>query len=353
MKKPGKISHTYQRVLKFLITDIWHLDLSELSIMRARMIKYLKVLIITIKGYSSDRIGLQAIGLSFFSALAVVPIIALIFAVTNGFGLSDKFEMLLYTYFEGNEDIIAYLVQFANNIIDTSQNGLFGGISFLFFLWSVIWLMLNIEEAFNEIWDEAHLLVDDCSNDLNTADCLTKQLPQGWKHQFCESSTPFISSPSQQYSFCVPWKSVEFKFSLDFTSTGVVPIKSIAVAEAYDLNSFQISFPVHPQATEFNVYLSNNPQYREKEGRAGDIFPEFLQLVEWERYRLLIGDILSVPGVCEGQAAKEAGKAYLCDGTVLYLLSKEGFAVEHPDYVVTVTAVVQGEESMVRVWETA
>jgi membrane protein len=154
VKKPGKISHTYQRVLKFLITDIWHLDLSELSIIRARMIKYLKVLIITIKGYSSDRIGLQAIGLSFFSALAVVPIVALIFAVTNGFGLSDKFEMLLYTYFEGNEDIIAYLVQFANNIIDTSQNGLFGGISFLFFLWSVIWLMLNIEEAFNEIWKQ-------------------------------------------------------------------------------------------------------------------------------------------------------------------------------------------------------
>ena len=152
MKRPGKISHTYQRVLKFLLTDIWHLDLSELSIMRARMVKYLKVLIITIKGYSNDRVGLQAIALSFFSALAVVPIVALIFAVTNGFGLSDKFEMLLYTYFEGNQDIIAYLVQFANNIISTSQNGMFGGISFLFFLWSVIWLMLNIEEAFNEIW---------------------------------------------------------------------------------------------------------------------------------------------------------------------------------------------------------
>ena len=152
MSKTSKISHTYQRLLKFVITDIWHLDLSELSIMRARLIKYLKVLIITIKGYSNDRIGLQAIALSFFSALAVVPIVALIFAVTNGFGLSDKFEMLLYTYFEGNQDIIAYLVQFANNIISTSQNGLFGGISFLFFLWSVIWLMLNIEEAFNEIW---------------------------------------------------------------------------------------------------------------------------------------------------------------------------------------------------------
>lgn len=152
MKRPGKISHTYQRVLKFLITDIWHLDLSELSIMRARMVRYLKVLIITIKGFSNDRVGLQAIALSFFSALAVVPIVALVFAVTNGFGLSDKFEMLLYSYFEGNEDIIAYLVRFANNIIQTSRNGLFGSISVIFFLWTVIWLMLSIEKSFNEVW---------------------------------------------------------------------------------------------------------------------------------------------------------------------------------------------------------
>jgi membrane protein len=116
------------------------------------MVRYLKVLIITIKGFSNDRVGLQAIALSFFSALAVVPIVALVFAVTNGFGLSDKFEMLLYSYFEGNEDIIAYLVRFANNIIQTSRNGLFGSISVIFFLWTVIWLMLSIEKSFNEVW---------------------------------------------------------------------------------------------------------------------------------------------------------------------------------------------------------
>ncbi len=152
MKKPGKISHTYQRILKFLLIDIWHLDLSELSIMRARMVRYLKVLMITIKGFSNDKVSYQAIALSFFSALAVVPIVSLVFAVTNGFGLSDRFEMLLYTYFEGNEDIISYLVQFANNIIETSKNGTFGAVSFIFFLWTVIWLMLSIEKAFNDIW---------------------------------------------------------------------------------------------------------------------------------------------------------------------------------------------------------
>lgn len=150
--KRNKVNHTYQRVLKFLITDIWHLDLSELSIMKARMIRYLKVLIITMRGFNSDKIGLQSVALSFFSAMSLVPFVALMFAITKGFGLAQKLETLLRTYFAENEDIIEYLLQFANNVIKSAENGLFGIFSFLFLLWTVIWLMLSIEKSFNDIW---------------------------------------------------------------------------------------------------------------------------------------------------------------------------------------------------------
>jgi membrane protein len=126
--------------------------MSELSILRARMVKYLKVLIITSKGFANDKVALQATSLSFFSAMSVVPFVSLMFAITNGFGIGKKLEELLYKYFEGNEDIISYIVTFANNIISTSQNGLFGIISFVFLISTVVFLMLSIEKSFNEIW---------------------------------------------------------------------------------------------------------------------------------------------------------------------------------------------------------
>ncbi|MDD3299375.1 MAG: YihY/virulence factor BrkB family protein [Bacteroidales bacterium] len=126
--------------------------MSEISIMRARMIKYLKVLLITIKGFANDKVSLQATSLSYFSAMSIVPFVAIMFAVTNGFGAGERLESLLYSYFEGNEQIISYVLKFATNIIKTSRNGLFGVISFLFLLSTIIWLMLNIEKAFNEIW---------------------------------------------------------------------------------------------------------------------------------------------------------------------------------------------------------
>lgn len=126
--------------------------MSELSILRARMVKYLKVLIITSKGFTNDKVALQATSLSFFSAMSVVPFVSLMFAITNGFGIGKKLEELLYKYFEDNEDIISYIVTFANNIISTSQNGLFGIISFVFLISTVVFLMLSIEKSFNEIW---------------------------------------------------------------------------------------------------------------------------------------------------------------------------------------------------------
>jgi len=144
--------HTYQRILKFLITDIWHLDMSELSIMKARMVRYLKVMIITIKNFGNDKMALQATSLSFLSAMAMVPIVSLMFAITNGFGLSGTLERLLYSIFQGNEQVIELILQFANNIIITSQHGLFGLISALFLLSTIIWLMLSIEKGFNDIW---------------------------------------------------------------------------------------------------------------------------------------------------------------------------------------------------------
>ncbi len=152
MKKYSEIKHTYQRVLKFLLNDIWHLDLSELGIMRARLIRYLKVLIITLRGFAKDKVALQAASLSFFSAMSVVPIITLVFVITNGFGLEEKIRGIIFKSFEGNIEIVEKIIDISGNVINSSKNGFFGAISFIFLLWTIIWLMLSVERSFNEIW---------------------------------------------------------------------------------------------------------------------------------------------------------------------------------------------------------
>ena len=91
-----QIKRRTYRLKRFFKDDIWTLDMEELSKAKARFIKYMKVMMITIKTFSSEKIGFQAVALSFFSTMSVVPFVAVVFAVTGGFGLADKLTGFLY-----------------------------------------------------------------------------------------------------------------------------------------------------------------------------------------------------------------------------------------------------------------
>jgi membrane protein len=147
-----RITRRTYRLKRFISDDIWTMELENLSKARARFVKYLKVMMITIKTFSSEKIGFQAVALSFFSTMSVVPFIAIVFAITGGFGLADKLKEFLYGYFNNSQQIIDTVLGFAQNIIDTAQSSLMGLVSALLFLWIVIWMMMNVERVFNNVW---------------------------------------------------------------------------------------------------------------------------------------------------------------------------------------------------------
>lgn len=147
-----KVKRTTYRLKRFFKDDIWTLDMEELSKAKARFIKYMKVMMITIKTFSSEKIGFQAVALSFFSTMSVVPFVAVVFAVTGGLGLADKLTEFLYGYFNNSQQIIDTVLGFAKNIIDTAQSSTMGLLSALLFIWIVIWMMMSVEKVFNNVW---------------------------------------------------------------------------------------------------------------------------------------------------------------------------------------------------------
>ena len=136
----------------FFRNDIWELDLEDFSKAKARAIKYLKVAAITIKTFSSEKIGFQAVALSFFSTMSVVPFVAIAFAITDGFGIAEYLKDFLYQYFNNSQQTIDMVLGFAQNIIDTAKSGAVGLVSALLFAWIVIWMMMSVEKVFNNVW---------------------------------------------------------------------------------------------------------------------------------------------------------------------------------------------------------
>lgn len=147
-----EIRDLYRWFIQFVTEDIWHLNLQDVSKAKTQLIKYMKVAVITVKEAGINHLGLYAFSLSFFTTMAMVPFAAVAFAVTEGFGLKSTLQSLLLEYFSDNREIVQLIIGFAENIVTISQQDAFGIISLLFFIGTVVWLILKVEKCFNVIW---------------------------------------------------------------------------------------------------------------------------------------------------------------------------------------------------------
>ena len=141
-----------KRLKSFFSEEIWELELEELSKAKARFIKYVKVAIITAKTYAQQKIGPQAVALSYLSVMALVPFLAIVFAITGGLGVDGLLKDFMYSNFSANQGVIDTVLSFSQNIIDTARSGWMGLLNALLFLWIIYRLMAGVESAFNNVW---------------------------------------------------------------------------------------------------------------------------------------------------------------------------------------------------------
>ena len=147
-----EIMELYRWLIKFITEDIWHLELDDFGRAKKKFLKYLRVAIITVREAGINHLGLYAFSLSFFTTMAMVPFAAVAFAVTDGFGLKGTLQNMLLEYFSSNKEIVQLVIQFAENIVQISQQDAFGIISLAFFIGTILWLILKVEQCFNIVW---------------------------------------------------------------------------------------------------------------------------------------------------------------------------------------------------------
>lgn len=136
-----------------LFTDgIWSVDTSGTMKGYARLVRLVKLIRITVDSFSRNRMGFQCIALSYFVMMALIPFVAFLFAVTGGLGLSDVVAELLFKLFPANPEFVDTMMEKANGLLAVAKGGIPGLISFLVFLWAIIWMMFQVETVFNNVW---------------------------------------------------------------------------------------------------------------------------------------------------------------------------------------------------------
>lgn len=140
------------KIQRFFEYDIWHVSRQNLSKQKSKLIFYLRVLVLSIRGYVEDRVGIRASALTFFTLLSVVPALAMGFGIAQGFGVKVILQNQLKDSLEDHEEVFNYILNFANSMLDNTKGGWLAGIGIVVLLWSVIKVIWNIESSFNHIW---------------------------------------------------------------------------------------------------------------------------------------------------------------------------------------------------------
>ncbi|MDZ7634937.1 MAG: YihY/virulence factor BrkB family protein [Bacteroidales bacterium] len=115
-------------------------------------IRQRRILYLLYVGIKRDNIYIKASALTFFTMLSVIPMVALAFGIAKGFGLSDELRAQIIMQFHNQEQVMNWILDFANNTLEQTSGGWLAGIGVAFLFYTVGQLLSYVESAFNSIW---------------------------------------------------------------------------------------------------------------------------------------------------------------------------------------------------------
>lgn len=147
-----KLKHKIRKLRKFFNYDMWQKKLYGRGFWRDFPLRVLRVFYIAVEGFRRDECVRNAMALTFFSLLSIVPVLALAFGIAKGFGLENNMEVFLRQSLEGQEDIFQKSLNFTRSLLNNTKGGLIAGIGLVVLLYTVMRLLNHIEFSFNAIW---------------------------------------------------------------------------------------------------------------------------------------------------------------------------------------------------------
>lgn len=139
-------------LLNFLKYDLWRIRLGQLPTPKSFLLKQLRIIILSLRGFNQDKCSLRASALTLNTLLSIVPLVAMAFGVAKGFHMEQRLQKILIEKFSGQEAVIEEIIDFAQKMLEETKGGLIAGVGVVLLFYFIIRLLGNIENSFNDIW---------------------------------------------------------------------------------------------------------------------------------------------------------------------------------------------------------
>lgn len=140
------------KIIDFLKVGIWHVKRENVKPWLYFFYGIVKKLLLAIERATTKRMVNSASALTYSTLLAIVPIMAVVFAIARGFGYNKYIEEWFREALASQPQAAEIIIGFVNSYLVHTKSGVFLGIGLVFMLWTVIMLINNIEQTFNYIW---------------------------------------------------------------------------------------------------------------------------------------------------------------------------------------------------------
>lgn len=142
-------SKLYDKAMAFwtYVSDgVWddHRDILKVNVV--------KTLNLTVRTFFSTDLQSKACAMTYRTLLAIVPAIALIFAIGRGFGFQNLLQSQLFSYLPSQRKALEMALSFVDSTLAQASEGVFVGVGLVFLLWTIVSLLDSVEETFNQVW---------------------------------------------------------------------------------------------------------------------------------------------------------------------------------------------------------
>ncbi|MFA6600785.1 MAG: YihY/virulence factor BrkB family protein [Candidatus Omnitrophota bacterium] len=141
-----------EKILRFFNQDIWRVRARDLKGPRGIGLRTLRIIILSVRQFASDKCSLHASALTFYSLLSIVPVFAMAFGLAKGFGLDRLLKEKLLENTQGQGEVMMRVMEFSEKFLQNTNGGLIAGIGIGLLFWTVINVLASIESSFNDVW---------------------------------------------------------------------------------------------------------------------------------------------------------------------------------------------------------
>lgn len=148
----SKLIEFLKKIYNFILYDIWRKTGQELSRTKRFLYNLIKIIILAVRGFINDNLNVKASALTYSILFAIIPVFALIIGIGRGFGVDELIEYSLQETFIAQANMIPVVMKAVGRYLDSTNSGLFIGIGLAVLIISVMNFFMQVETAFNSIW---------------------------------------------------------------------------------------------------------------------------------------------------------------------------------------------------------